>query len=350
MAVRQIETVTITQVAHEAGVSAQTVSRVLNNRPDVSQATRQRIQEIIERLNYKPNAIARGLVQRRTHSLGVIAAGLEKYGPLRTLIGIEQETRALGYSLLLSLIPDDTTEQEVGDALEHLLSRQVDGILWSAPEIGANRKWLDTLLLRLTMPTVFMSMHPHPTVTVVDTDNRMGGKMATMHLIEQGCRRIGHICGPQSQWSALQRKLGWEDALRAADQQPEDRLLVEGDWSAASGFDGLHKLLEQTPNLDGIFVGNDQMGLGLLQAARALAINVPETLAVIGYDNIPEAAFMQPPLSSIRQHLHESGAIAVRELTRMITQQQAGEKVDERQTILVEPNLVVRRSSLYGKP
>ncbi len=350
MAARHHETVTIMQVAQEAGVSAQTVWRVLNKRPDVSPATRERIQAIIDRLNYKPNAMARGLVQRRTHSLGVIAAGLEMYGPLRTLIGIEQETRALGYSLLLSLIPNDATEQRVEEALEHLLARQVDGVLWSAPEIGANRIWLDSLLVRLTVPTLFMSMHPHPAVTVVDTDNRLGGKLAATHLIEQGCRQIGHICGPQSQWSALQRRLGWEDALAAADLQPAENLLVEGDWSAASGFEGLQQLLERTPALDGVFSGNDQMGLGVLQAANARGLRVPEHLAIVGYDNIPEAAFMQPPLTSIRQHLQDSGAIAVRELTRMIAQQQAGEVVDARQTILVEPNLVVRRSSMLGKP
>lgn len=348
MAARHYETVTIMQVAQEAGVSAQTVSRVLNNRPDVSQATRERIQAIIDRLNYKPNAMARGLVQRRTQSLGVIAAGLEMYGPLRTLIGIEQETRALGYSLLLSLVPNDATEPQVEDALDHLLARQVDGVLWSAPEMGANRIWLDSLLVRLTVPTLFMSMHPHPAVTVVDTDNRLGGRLAAAHLIEQGCQQIGHICGPQSQWSALQRRLGWEDALVAAGRQPEERLLIEGDWTAASGFDALQKLLDRTPTLDGVFAGNDQMGLGLLQAADERGLRVPEDLAIVGYDNIPEAAFMQPPLTSVRQHLHDSGAIAVRELTRMIEQHQAGKPVDKGQTILVEPHLVVRRSSMLG--
>lgn len=344
------ESVTIVQVAQEAGVSAQTVSRVLNNRPDVSAATRERILGVIERLNYKPNAIARGLVQRKTHSLGVIAAGLEKYGPLRTVIGIEQETRALGYSLLLSLIPDDATENQVVEALEHLLARQVDGVLWSAPEIGPNRAWLDSLLGRLTVPTVFMSMHPHPAVTVIDTDNRMGGNLATVHLTEQGCRRVAHICGPQSQWSALQRRLGWEDALRAVGQTPDAALLVEGDWTAASGYAAIRELIERVPDLDGVFAGNDQMGLGVLLAASELGIRIPEQLAIIGYDNIPEAAYMQPPLSSIRQHLHDSGAIAVRELIRQITLQRAGNNSDEGQTILVEPDLIVRRSSLYAKP
>ncbi len=344
------ESVTIVQVAQEAGVSAQTVSRVLNNRPDVSAATRERILGVIERLNYKPNAIARGLVQRKTHSLGVIAAGLEKYGPLRTVIGIEQETRALGYSLLLSLIPDDATENQVVEALEHLLARQVDGVLWSAPEIGPNRAWLDSLLGRLTVPTVFMSMHPHPAVTVIDTDNRMGGNLATVHLTEQGCRRVAHICGPQSQWSALQRRLGWEDALRAVGQTPDAALLVEGDWTAASGYAAIRELIERVPDLDGVFAGNDQMGLGALLAASELGIRIPEQLAIIGYDNIPEAAYMQPPLSSIRQHLHDSGAIAVRELIRQITLQRAGNNSGEGQTILVEPDLIVRRSSLYAKP
>jgi len=153
--------VTIKQVAKEAGVSTQTVSRVINDRPDVAPETRQRVLQVIDELGYRPSNIARSLIQGRSCTLGVVGYGLEYFGPSRTLSGIEQQANELGYSLLLNLIRQPE-RNDVDQILRELLSRYVDGIVWAVPEVGSNRAWIQEEAPRLSVPVVFLSMHPHP--------------------------------------------------------------------------------------------------------------------------------------------------------------------------------------------
>jgi LacI family transcriptional regulator len=222
--------VTIKQVAREAGVSTQTVSRVINDRPDVAPETRQRILEVIERLGYQPSALARSLIRRRSHTLGVAIAGLKFVGPSRTLSGITEQAEAMGYALLLKE-PLDFDTREVAPLLSALLSRQVDGIIWAVAEVGANRDWLRERLPGLPVPIIFLTMHPQSGVSVVSVDNYMGGRMATEHLLGQGYRHIGHLAGPLTWWEARQRKAGWQDALLDAGLPVSDEHWAEGDWS-----------------------------------------------------------------------------------------------------------------------
>ncbi|HEX7974140.1 MAG TPA: LacI family DNA-binding transcriptional regulator, partial [Anaerolineales bacterium] len=170
--------VTINRVAQEARVSAQTVSRVINDRPDVAPETRQRVQAVIARLGYRPNALARSLIHQRSHSMGVVAIAGDYYGPSRTLIGIEQQIRDLGYSLLLDLLHHPETEN-VEQIINRLLSRQVDGILWTVPEIGNNRSWLWPAALHPDVPIIFLSMAPRENLAVISIDNKLGGCLAT---------------------------------------------------------------------------------------------------------------------------------------------------------------------------
>lgn len=162
---------TMREVAEQAGVSTQTVSRVLNHRPDVAPETRQRVQQIIDRLGYQANNVARSLVQGRSFTLGVVAAGLEYFGPSRTLSGVEQEASDLGYVLLLSLMRQPGNG-DVVQLLRDVLARQVDGIVWAVPEIGSNRDWIRKESSRLPVPVVFLSMQPQPNLSVVAIDNR----------------------------------------------------------------------------------------------------------------------------------------------------------------------------------
>lgn len=341
--------VTIREVAREAGVSTQTVSRVLNHRPDVGPETRQRVQRVIDRLGYRPSNIARSLVQGRTFTLGVVGWGLEYFGPSHTLSGIEQEASELGYVLLLSLIrqPGNT---DVGPLLHDVLARQVDGIVWAVPEIGSNRDWIRKENSRLPVPVVLLSMRPQPNLSVVTVDNRSGGRMATRHLLDVGYQNVGLITGPLAWWEARQRQSGWQDALEEAGIAIEDNLVVEGDWQAASGERGLHRLLEQRPDVDAVFVSNDQMALGALQAARKLGVRVPEDVALVGFDDVPESVYFHPPLSTVRQDMVELGRCAVRELGRTIEATQQGEADVEPNTILLKPELIVRESSGAPKP
>jgi LacI family transcriptional regulator len=341
--------VTIRQVAEQAGVSTQTVSRVLNHRPDVAPATRQRVQEIIDRLGYQANNIARSLVQGRSFTLGVVCWGLEYFGPLSTISGIEQEASELGYVLLLSLIRQPGSSA-IRPLLRDMLARQVDGIVWAVPEIGSNRDWIGEEHSGLPVPVVFLSMRPQPGLSVVAVDNRAGGRMATRHLLDVGCENVGLITGPLTWWEARQRQSGWQDALQQAGIPIRDNLVVEGDWQPPSGERGVRQLLEQRPDVDAVFVSNDQMALGALQAARKLGVRVPEDLALVGFDDIPESVYFHPPLSTVRQDMVELGRCAVRELARTIEATQQGQAVVEPKTTLLEPELIIRESSLVPKP
>ncbi|MGB8646728.1 MAG: LacI family DNA-binding transcriptional regulator [Anaerolineae bacterium] len=337
--------VTIKRVAREAGVSPQTVSRVVNNHPDVSRETRQRVQHVINRLSYEPSLIARTLIQGHSRILGVVGAGLEYFGPSRTLSGIERQADELGYTVQLHLVHQPESS-EVGHLWRELTSRHVDGIIWAVPEIGNNRSWISEVAIQSSLPIVFLSMRPDPNLSVVAVDNRSGGRMATEHLLANGYRSIGLITGPAGWWEVRERRSGWEEALRAAGGVIEEQLVVEGDWMPASGEQGLRRLLEQRPDVDAVFVCNDQMALGALQAACALGRQAPEELALVGFDDIPEAAYFQPPLSTISQDMVELGRSAVRELCRVIEESEQNKTLVQSKAILFQPQLIVRKSSV----
>lgn len=337
--------VTIRQVAREAGVSTQTISRVINNRPDVAPDTRLRVERVIARLGYRPSAIARSLIHQRSHTLGVVATGLDYFGPSRTLVGIEKQVRSQGYSLLLDLLHHPETE-DVELILNRLLSRQVDGILWAVPEIGNNRAWLHTSNLHLQVPVVFLNMDPQPELALATIDNRLGGRLATGHLISQGYRHIGIITGPLDWWEARQRQIGWQDALQEAGFPAGDRQVVEGNWSAESGDHGIRVLLEQFPEMQAVFASNDQMALGVLRAAHAMGRQIPQDLAVVGFDNIPESAYFWPPLTTVAQPLVDLGCKAVVKLTELIDAEDQNSAPPSELSVSLLPELIVRDSSV----
>src|SRR3990170_8071107 len=231
---RRSNRLTIKQVASAAGVSTQTVSRVINARPDVSLETRKRVQSVIEEFGYQPSALARSLIRQRSYTLGVVTAGLKYIGPSRTLSGITSAAEEEGYSLLLKELPRFDAN-DVSPLFDTLLSHHVDGIIWAVPEVGSNREWVNRLSLDLEIPVVYMTMESRERSYVVAINNYIGGRQAMSHLIEQGYRHIGHISGPLDWWEARERMAGWRDTLREAGRQSQDGHWVEGNWSSASG-------------------------------------------------------------------------------------------------------------------
>lgn len=345
MSKRRFSEVTLRHVAERAGVSTKTVSRVVNNQGEISEATKSRVQAAIEALGYQPNALARGLVRRRSNTLAVVAWGLDYYGPSRTVVGIEQQSDEFGYSLMLHLLcrPD---EAQVTRRLNTLIARRVDGIVWAVPEIGENRAWIGADRVLQLPPIVFLSMAPRPGLSVVANDNRLGAALATRHLIEQGRRKIGLITGPLDWWEARERQAGWRESLLAASLETSASLIAEGDWSAQSGERGMRQLLERRPDIDAVFACNDPMALGALQSAHLLGRQVPRDVAMVGFDNIPEAAYFRPPLTSVFQPLVDVGRLAVQVLHNQIEATQSGEENPEPAATLLESRLVVRQSSL----
>jgi LacI family transcriptional regulator len=336
---------TIKDVARIAGISTQTVSRVINDRPDVSPETRQRVLQVIMELDYQPSALARSLISQRSYTLGVVTAGLKYIGPSRTLNGITSMAEELKYALLLEEIPRFETE-DIEPLLQDLLARHVDGIVWAVPEVGDNRRWVDGLLNGLRVPVVFLTMQTRPGITTVSVDNYAGGTLATQHLLDQGCQRIGHISGPPDWWEARQRKQAWQDTLKKAGLPVRDGHCIEGNWSSSSGETAFTLLLETYPEMDAVFVGNDQMALSVLEIAHRRGLRVPQDLAVAGFDNMAESGYFWPALTTINHDQYELGCRAVQETVKQIEAAHRGENLMP-QNITLAPELVVRESSLF---
>ncbi len=336
---------TIRDVAAAAGVSHQTVSRVINDRPDVADETRRRVRQVIEELNYQPSAIARSLIQQRSLTLGVVIAGLEFFGPASILNGIASQADGMGYALLLKELSSFDVDQ-IDPILNPLLARQVDGVIWAVPEVGDNRAWAQHRDFELPVPTFFITMQARPDLPAVSIDNRAGGRIATEHLLEQGYRHIAHITGPLDWWDARERKAGWQDTLHSAGVQVTDQQWEVGDWSAASGERAIHRLLDKYPEMDAVFAANDQAALGVLQAIHRKGLRVPRDLAVVGFDNTVESAYYWPSLTTVKQDLQELGYTAVRELIHIIEASRKGETAIESKNIFLQPELVIRESSL----
>lgn len=336
---------TMRDVARLAGVSIKTVSRVVNQQDEIKESTRQRVQVAIDQLGYHPNILARSLIHQRSNTLAVVAWGIDYYGPSRAVVGIEQQAHALGYSLTLNLVerPDDIDHQHV---LGMLIARRVDGIIWAVPDVGDNCDWINDTQLTPLPPMIFLFRQARPGIVVVTVDNRSGTRQATRHLIEQGRRKIGIINGPLAWWEARERYAGWEEALRQAGLETCLSLVFNSDdWSAINGQQGMRALLEQAPDIDAVLAGNDQIALGALGAAHEAGRRVPDDLAVVGFDNIPESAFFWPPLTTVYQQLVDVGCIAVKSLHQMITAGYSQQAPADLASTVIQPELLVRASS-----
>jgi len=335
--------VTIKDVAQAAGVSTQTVSRVMNKFSYVSDETRQRVEEVVAQLGYRPSTLARSLSQQRSYTLGVVTFGLKHIGPSRTLNGIADKADNLGYMLLMKEL-DSYNSNRIDDVIDSLLSRQVDGILWVAPEIGDNHAWVDKNMEKIPVPVLFIAMQPRNGVSSVATDNYQGAVLATRHLFDCGRKKIGHISGPSGWWEADERMRGWKETLGVTGLDVSEDHCVEGNWSSASGEQAFIQLLDSFPDMDAVFVANDQMALSVLREALRRGIRVPEQLAVVGFDNIAESAYFYPSLTTISQDLQLLGEQAVQNVVEMIQSRQENQPVIA-QSKFIQPILIIRESS-----
>ena len=343
--------ITIREVAAEAGVSAQTVSRVLNGRPDVAPETVDRVRQIIADTGYQPNMLARSLTQGRSRVLGVVAYGQDYFGPAHVLTAIERRAAQAGYAIMLNykLTPDS-------DDVDHLLStlgaRQVDGIIWAIPEVDDNRASLGSRAASVTVPMILVGgMAGRPFLHCIGVDNVAIGRQATEHMLAGGTRRFGLITGPKNWWEAQQREQGWRQTLEAHGREVDERIVVEGDWTVASGAAALYRMVEACPVIDAVFASNDQMALGVMHAAHQLGRRVPDDLAVVGVDDLAEASHFWPPLTTVRQPIDDAGEMAVAEILELIGTGRQGRHRSHAAVEavppmnLLEPTLIVRESS-----
>ncbi|HMK96266.1 MAG TPA: LacI family DNA-binding transcriptional regulator [Acidimicrobiales bacterium] len=324
----------IANVASLAGVSHQTVSRVLNNHPSVSELTRARVLAAIDQLGYRPNTAARALASGRSMTLGVVALDTSLYGPVSTLLGIQQAAQRLGYFVSVVAVPS-IDSFSVREAVRRLTSQSVEGLAVIAPFSSA-REALS--YLPSGTPVVAVEGDPEAGTSVVTVDQVAGARAATEHLLAGGCKTVHHVAGPPEWLEAGGRLTGWRQALEEAGAEVPPPLA--GDWSARSGYQAGH-LLAQVPDAHGIFVANDQMALGVLRALHERDRRVPDDVAVVGFDDIPESPYFIPPLTTVRQDFQRVGEAAVQILVDQLSQ---GDR--EPVSVVIDPVLVCRGSTL----
>jgi DNA-binding LacI/PurR family transcriptional regulator len=326
-------TAVMADVAKLAGVSHQTVSRVINDSTHVRPETRRRVLAAMRQLDYRPNPAARALVTGRSRTLGVVSFDTTLYGPASTLFAIEQAAHAAGYFIsIVSLQALDRVS--VLGAIERLRVQGVDGILVISPQEGAAEALLN---LPADVPLVAVEAGPAGAVPVVAVDQFGGAQSATQLLLDLGHRAVWHIAGPRDWLEAQQRVEGWRAAVEAAGAEAPP--VLTGDWSPRSGYQ-LGERLADDPSVTAVFVANDQMALGLLRALHERDRRIPESISVVGFDDIPEAQYFTPPLTTVRQDFAEMGRSSLRLLLDAI--HGSGTPAAR---LTVAPELVVRRST-----
>jgi DNA-binding LacI/PurR family transcriptional regulator len=334
----------IKQVAQAAGVSTQTISRVLNERPDVARETRARVWKVIDELDYHPSTLARSMICRRSFNIGVITGALSISRHSQILDAITAEADRLGYSLLLKTVPVFESVM-AGTLLHSMMDHHVDGIILVFPEIAEKTDWL--VDFKLACPIIFLSSDSVPGHTTISMDNYMGAYLAATHLIDLGFTEIGHISGPLGYWEARERKRGWLAALRDAGRFPSENAIVECDGSASGGFRAAAQLFSQYPTVDSILAFTDRAALGIYLQASLLGRKVSKDLGVIGFEDDGESAYFCPPLTTISHKYQVLGQTAVQRLVGMIENWDAP-GVQFHENVIIQPHLLVRESTCLG--
>lgn len=327
---------TLGDVAKEAGVSYQTVSRVINDHPNVSPTTRSRVQQIIQELGYHPNQVAKSLVANQSNTLAILTFGMNHYGPTQMVLHIERAAKSLGYDLIFSNLNEPSYKQ-MRQALNSLSGRQVDGILSISPVVGISYE--EMINLGRDIPIVLIDPEMGLEVPSVTVDQKYGSKLIAEHLISLGHERMVEICGPRNWFGAIARHQQLQATLQEVGLTP--LMSIEGDWSAESGYHSTHQLLAQAPSFTALVAANDQMALGAIHALKEQGLRVPEDVSVVGFDDIPEAAFFHPPLTTVQQDFNQLGEIGVHYLLELIQSVEVPSKQH-----IIEPKLIIRQSTL----
>jgi len=329
--------ITLHDVADLAGVSHQTVSRVINNIDNVRPETRERVEAAILELGYRPNAIARSMVKGSTHTLGCISPNLTDPVFAWIIESAQAEARRLGFFILTG---SASNVEEVKPLLDELLNRRVDGLIVLNPRDDDRYKLLDTLPQNGS-PIVYVKNSPiDEPVSSVRCDDVQGGYLATKHLIDLGHKKIAIILGPGNEQCTRERFDGYRTALEEANLKVDDQLIIQGNWSAQSGSDGIVDVLEDPGTFSAIFAQNDRMAAGAIRTLRERGYRVPDDYSIIGYDNGPLASLLDPPLTTIEQPLIEFGKQAARILINNIQG-----KVTEPVDYCASPDFILRQST-----
>ena len=327
---------TIKDVAKKAGVSIATVSRVINNSPKVSEKTRQRVLEVIRELNFMPNIIAQGLQTKRTNTIGLIFPDATSYyfaEIIRGIIGVVQKQK---YHVVISSSHDEN--DELRTLISMLQSGRVDGMVLMMPTI-TDSKFLKHTLKNFPVVFVCTNIKTGKSTSVI-IDNFNGAKKVTSHLIEHGHRRIGFIHGSPNNFDSRERYRGYLSALANAGISKSELYEARGNFTEQSGFNAAMELFSQPSPPTAIFAANDSMAIGAIEAAKRLSLNVPNDVAIVGFDDISTSRYVEPALTTVRVPVFEVGEI----VGKIILKHLSGEGGSVEEKIVIPVELVVRKS------
>jgi DNA-binding LacI/PurR family transcriptional regulator len=322
----------MTDVAKLAGVSHQTVSRVLNDHPNVREQTRMRVHAAIAELGYRPNRAARVLVTGTSQVIGVVSQSSTLYGPAATLSALAETALRHGFTVNVESVRA-LDHQPISDAIGRHLDQRVAGLVVIAPVESANDALDD---LPDDIPLVSIDGDPKRTTELVTVDQEGGAYAATRHLLDAGHKTVWHVSGPDSWFDSQGRVAGWQRALTEAGAEIPP--VMSADWFAASGYRA-GQILARMADVTAVFAANDHLALGILRALHERGRRVPEDISLVGFDDVPEAAYYIPPLTTIRP---DFDAIAAASIDLLLAQIRAGHRLGDRR--ILTPALVTRES------
>lgn len=333
--------ITIRDVAARAGVSHQTVSRVINNSERVQEKTRKKVEAAIKELGYQPNAIARYMAKGRTKTLACFSPNLTDYTYARIIEGAEFEARQAGYFLMTASAPNTETFSTLVEQL--VASRRTEGLLMINPYVDDRYNQLPQ-----DSPVVYVGARSsQSTINSMDSvflDDEEAGQIATQHLLGLGHRDVALITGPMVEDCSIDRLAGYETVLHSAGIEFDPSLVKEGDWSASTGYDAVIELLAKNVKFSAIFAQNDRMAVGAIKALKEAGRQIPDDVSVVGFDDMPLASYYDTPLTTIRQDTFRMGQEAAKLLIRAI---ETPEKPHRHLSMPVE--LVLRKSTAACK-
>ena len=326
-------TPSIVDVARAAGVSHQTVSRVVNRHPNVKESTRLKVESVMEEIGFRPNSAARALVTGQSSIIGVLSHDTTLFGPASVLHAVQFAAREIGYAVTLISLKSIYPVAVIA-GLEEFANMGAEGVVIIAPQ-SAEYEVLRKIPGNL--PAVIIEGEEVTSIPSVEVDQLQGAILATQHLINLGHKNIAHISGPSEWFAAQRRRDGWQQALNQA--KLKAAICVEGDWTPRSGYLATKQILKDK-SVTAIFSGNDDMALGAYRAISELGLAVPTDVSLVGFDDVPASSYLSPGLTSVRQDFDQVGHAALGLLVRMIR----GEKPRVR-TLLVAPELIERKST-----
>lgn len=322
----------IYDVAKLAGVSHQTVSRVINKAEYIKDDTRTKVQSAMEELGYVPNAAARALVTSKSKIVGILVSDIVYHGPAGMMHAMEKEARRGGF-FAISASVDPLDGKSIAQGIEHLRRLGIEGLVVITPQSDSVQA-VERLVTDI--PVVFIDSPNNSKELSAELDNFSGAKRATEHLISLGHKQIVHVAGPTGWFDSAPRVAGYEAAMESAQLQPK---VIPGDWTVPTGYEIGRNLDIEADKVTAIFAANDHLALGLMRALRQRGYSIPERVSIIGFDDVPEAAYYEPPLTTMRPDFAELGRVAMEMMLGHINREET-----LRADTLV-PELIIREST-----